>query len=78
MVGATEIQWALEPLPTVDPLTLSDEDIIVTTICEADSYRRLAQQAIHQIRALQRELEDLRRRHARLHDDYRRLRSDAA
>lgn len=72
--GVHEIRWTPAPVPTPDPLALSDEDVLVNLFAEADAYRRLAQAAVHALHDLQAEHDRHLRAHYRLLDEYRRLR----
>ncbi|CAN5849988.1 hypothetical protein BH18ACI5_BH18ACI5_04320 [soil metagenome] len=55
-----DIQWELGSLPTAMP---EDGDLLTAMIIEAQSYRQIAQQAIHALHALQRELMGVRARY---------------
>ena len=46
---ADEIEWELAPLPTPNFLAMTDEDLLVCAVREAEVYRLLAQQAIHEL-----------------------------
>ena len=74
MPGEREIRWTPAPVPTPDPLAMSDEDLLVNLIAEADAYRRLAQASFHALHDLQAEHDRHLRAHHRLVDEYRRLR----
>ena len=72
----TEITWTLTPAPAPDPLMLSDEDLLVVALVEADVYRSLALSAIHQLHDERLAFHRLRdAHHRRLIDEYRALRS---
>jgi hypothetical protein len=62
---ADDIQWEMSPL---DPAPISD-DLLTDALIDAESYRTLAQQAIHG-------LHDLQQRHDRLVDQHHRLREE--
>lgn len=53
-----------------------DRDLLVEALVGAQSYRLLAQQAIHALHELTRSHERLREQHHRLLDEYRRLRAE--
>lgn len=73
-VTADVIRWRPDLLPAIDPLVMSDEDILIATIVESEAYRRVAQQAIHALHDERRDHERLRASHHRLIDEFRRLR----
>ena len=70
-VAAADIPWTLPPAPDVphDP-----EDLLVEALVEAQSYRTVAQQAIHALHDLTQQHDRLRTSHHRLIDKHRRLR----
>jgi hypothetical protein len=69
LLTAADIPWEL----AVAPATTSD-DVLVDAVVEAMAYRVLAQQAIHQLHALQGDITRLERERDRLRDEYRSLR----
>lgn len=69
-VNADAIAWTLaDELPPA-----SDDDPLVDALLEAQSYRLLAQQAIHALHDLTRERDRLREQHQLLLSEYRHLR----
>jgi hypothetical protein len=73
MLTAAEIRWSVEPL-RVTPTPQSDEDILVAMIAESESYRRLAQAAVHGLHEARRDSDRLRESHHRLLAECRKLR----
>lgn len=73
-LAADEIRWTPEPIPSPDPLVLTDEDLIVAALQDAEAYRTALQVAIHQLHNLTRQLDRLREQHQRLVAEYRYLR----
>lgn len=72
-LAVSDIAWAPAP-PHLECDATSDEDLLVATLVESDSYRQLAQCAIHELHDLRRELDRLRKKHHRLVEEYRALR----
>ena len=70
-ISESEIRWTLGPLSTRDPVALSDEDLLVETIRESESYRAVAVQAVAELHDLWRATLRLRRQHERLVEEYR-------
>ena len=70
LLVASDIRWTLAPPPVRNPLLLSDEELVVETLAEADAYRLLAQVALARIATLQRNLDRLREQHHELIDKY--------
>jgi len=75
MLSASDIRWTLAPVPAPDPLGLSDEDLLVAALSEAESYRALAQVASALLADLRRSYERLREQHHRLINEYRAYRA---
>jgi len=75
---ADEIEWELAPLPAPNLLAMSDEDRLVCAVREAEAYRLLAQQAIHELHDLTVRHDRLSDAHHRLSEEYRALRARAS
>lgn len=74
IVQASEIRWAPR-LPRVpDTLGMSDEDLLVAALSEADAYRSMTQDVLRLLYGERRMHARLREAHHRLIDEYRRLR----
>jgi hypothetical protein len=67
-----EIPWNLQPLD-VDP---GDEEPLVAVLLESESYRALAQEALHYIHDLTRRCDRLVEERDRLRDEARALRAE--
>jgi hypothetical protein len=65
-----DIQWEL----TSTEAPAADDDLLTATIIEAESYRTVAQQALHELHDLRVRHDHLSDRHRRLADEYRALR----
>lgn len=74
MVSAAEIRWTLEPVQAPDWLLMSDDDLLVAALSESDTYRQLAQVAIHQLHRLKTAHDRLGEQHHRLLSEYRSMR----
>lgn len=72
MLTAADISWQLPELPTEDRVG-DRADMLVNVLVEAQSYRVLAQQAVHALHGLTDQHDRLRKQHHRLVDEYRRL-----
>ncbi len=71
MITAGDIEWELTAIPGQP----SDEvDQLVEALVDGVAYRALAQQAVHQIHALQGTIARLEHQRARRDDEYRPLR----
>ena len=71
-ITAADITWELQPLPDIVP---TDGDLLTDAIVEAQSYRQLAQSALHGLHAVQIERDILR---GQLNLDRRRRKAAAA
>lgn len=74
MIHADEICWQLALSPAPDLLAMSDEDLLVATLVEADAYRALCLAAIHALHDLTVQHDRLRAQHHGLIGAYRALR----
>ena len=73
MLTAADISWELREL-SADDLPHGPDDMLVDVLVEAQSYRTLARQAIHELHSLAQQHDRLRTSHHRLLDEYRCLR----
>ena len=78
MVRREDIRWTLAPLPAADLFAMTDEDLLVETMLEAETYRTTVQAATRALHDLTVEHERLRVRHHRLLEVYRAERVRAA
>jgi hypothetical protein len=69
-LSADDIEWNLRPV-TIEP----SDDLLVDALVEAESYRLLAQQAIHRLREMQLQLDRQKETIARALADNRELRA---
>jgi hypothetical protein len=70
-VSAEDIAWELTPGASQQLDEMTVEDIAVAALQESQSYRLLAQQALHLLRAQEIQLRQLSVRHRRLVEQFR-------
>ena len=73
MVQLEEMRWKPSLIEHAGILTMSDEDLIVHAVCEADAYREILRTALTELHRCRKTGARLREAHHRLIDEYRRL-----